>query len=57
MMEIEIILLIAFVIIDLAFLGTELYFRRRELREMQVQTELMKKKKRRKKDNPSKRNN
>lgn len=56
-MEIEIILLIAFVIIDLAFLGTELYFRRRELREMQVQTELMKKKKRRKKDNPSKRNN
>lgn len=44
MMEIEIILLITFVIIDLAFLGMELYFRRRELREMQIQTELMKKK-------------
>jgi hypothetical protein len=43
-MEIEIGLLIVFVVIDLAFLGTELYFRRKELCEMKVQTELMKKK-------------
>lgn len=56
-LDIETILLIVFVVIDVAFLGTELYFRRKELREMQLQTELMKKKRKksRMKRNPSER--
>jgi len=56
-MDIETMILIIFLVVDVCFLGVELYFRRKELSLMTEQTNLMKSRKRRKnKDNPSRRN-